>query len=140
MAKTDTEPTAMATATPRGKETAARGGNAGSDGQTALQRAIERQSQLQLMIKTSGTARLWAENVRRLKIVILFVWFGFWAFIDSFLSIGHRLSHLLGLPHRSAAHDVIVIEGALAEGLVSSGVAVGVGLLIVWGLSQIDIR
>lgn len=107
---------------------------------TPLEQAIERQSQLQLMIKTSGTARHWAANMRRLKIVILFVWFGFWAFIDSFLSIGHRLSHLMGLPHRSAAHDIIVIEGALAEGLVSAGVGVGIGLLIVWGLGHINIR
>ena len=132
MEKTDTNPTAKATATP--------GGKAELGGQTALQRAIARQSQLQLMIKTSGTARHWAENVRRLKIVILFVWFGFWAFIDSFLGIGHRLSHLLALPHRSAAHDVVVIEGALAEGLVSAGVGVGIGLLIVWGLGHINIR
>lgn len=111
----------------------------GGDAKDALQRAIERQSQLQLMIKTSGSARLWAENMRRLKIVILFVWFGFWGFIDSFLSIGHRVSHLLHLPHRSASHDVIVIEGALAEGLVSAGIGVAIGYAILKGFDRINI-
>lgn len=130
---------AKAKAKPKSKATAAPGAAAASDSQTALQRAIERQSQLQLMIKTSGSAMLWAENMRRLKIVIIFVWFGFWAFLDSFLSIGHRVSHLLSLPHRSAAHDVIVIEGALAEGLVSAFIGVAVGLLIVRGLNVIDL-
>ena len=123
------------------KSTTASGAKAGPDTQTALQRAIERQTQLQLMIKTSGTARLWAENMRRLKIVILFVWFGLWTFLEAFLDIGHRVTHMFGIvSHRSANHNVLVIEGAIWEGLFSMSVAVAVGLLIVKGLNLIDMR
>lgn len=108
-------------------------------GQTALQRAIERQSQLQLMIKTSGSAKLWAENMRRLKIVIIFVWFGLWSFLESFLDVGHRVTHSFGIvSHRNANHNVLVIEGALWEGFFSMLVAVSIGLLIVKGLNLID--
>lgn len=106
---------------------------------TRLQAAIERQSQLQLMIRTSGTSQLRAHNMRRLKIVILFVWFGFWSFLESFLDVGHRVTHTFGIvSHRNANHNVLVIEGALWEGVFSAIVAISVGMLILWALKRID--
>lgn len=115
-------------------------GNAAPEqAKTRLQAAIERQSQLQLMIRTSGTSQMRAHNMRRLKIVMLFVWFGFWSFLESFLDVGHRVTHAFGIvSHRNANHNVLVIEGALWEGVFSAAVAISVGMLILWALKRID--
>lgn len=102
-----------------------------------LQASIERQSQLQLMIRTQNSARAWARNVRQMQVVLLFVWFGFWTFLEAFLDIGHRVTHAWGLQsHRSAKHDVLVLDGALVEGLFSATIAIGVGLAIYKGVQK----
>lgn len=102
-----------------------------------LQASIERQSQLQLMIRTQNSARAWAKNVRQMQVFLLFTWFGLWSFLEPFLDIGHRVTHSWGLQsHRSAGHDVLIVNGAAIEGLFSLIVAVGVGLLIYKGVQK----
>lgn len=102
-----------------------------------LQASIERQNQLQLMIRTQNSARAWARNVRQMQVILLFVWFGFWSFLEPFLDIGHRVTHSWGLQsHRSAGHEVLILNGAIVEGLFSVIVSVGIGLAIYKGVQK----